>query len=327
MRIISVANQKGGCGKTTTAINLTFSLSLKGKKVLLIDCDPQSHATMGLNVKTSDLERNMYHVFTPKEEEQLRIEDILIPIKENFTLAPSSIILSAVEQELSGVEGREDRLLHALESLPHTYDYIIIDCPPSIGLLSFNALRASDELIIPIDMSLFSLHGVSKLMEIVILLKDRLGHDIKSRALVTMYDNRTRYSKRVLEKVKEEFGTNVFETVIRYNVRLRETVDYGLPVGDYDKHSIGHRDYESLSEEVISADTTRPEHCNTQDLTQDLLRTTESYIKTATQLPETDESHSSTGDASLHSLKSSYAEMVNALAAEPVASIVEDDET
>ncbi|MBW2320165.1 MAG: ParA family protein [Deltaproteobacteria bacterium] len=227
MRVIASANQKGGCGKTTTAINLASSLSSKGERVLLIDFDPQAHATMGLNIMPSDLEKSIYHVITPKDYQFLRIEDILVPIKDNFDLAPSSLILSAVEQELSGLEGRENRLFRAIQELKKTYDYVVIDCPPSIGHLCFNALRACEEVIIPIDMSLFSLRGVSKLLEIIILLKDKTGHDVKSRALITMYDRRTRYSRVVLEKVKTEFGDNVFETVIRYNIRLRETADCG----------------------------------------------------------------------------------------------------
>jgi len=229
MRVIASANQKGGCGKTTTAINLSSSLSLKGQKVLLIDFDPQAHATMGLSTTPSDFKKSIYDVITPKGNESLGIEDILVPIKDNFDLAPSSLILSAVEQELSGMEGREDRLFQAIQALKEPYDYVVIDCPPSIGHLCFNALRACEEVIIPIDMSLFSLRGVAKLLEIIILLKDKVGHDIKSRALITMYDRRTRYSRVVLEKVKAEFGNDLFDTVIRYNIRLRETADYGLP--------------------------------------------------------------------------------------------------
>ncbi len=254
MRIIASANQKGGCGKTTTAINLSFALALKGQNVLLIDSDPQAHATMGLNVMPSDLGRTMYEVLRPNGYPPTKLEDILLNIRDNFDLAPSSARLSAVEQELSGVDGRESKLHNAIRSLDNTYDYVIIDCPPSIGHLCFNALRASQEVIIPIDLSLFSLRGVSKLTEIILMLKENLGHETKSRALITMYDFRTRYAKHVLEKVKEEFGENVFDTVIRYNIRLREAVDYGLPVGEYDKHSIGHKDYEDLAEEVIRMD-------------------------------------------------------------------------
>ena len=285
MRVIASANQKGGCGKTTTAINLSSSLSLKGQKVLLVDFDPQAHATMGLNVKPGDLEKSIYDVVTPNKNEPLEIEDILWSIRENFDLAPSNIILSAFEQELSGLEGREDRLMQAIQSLEEKYDYIIIDCPPSIGHLSFNALRASEEVIIPIDMSLFSLRGVSKLLEMIILLKEKAGHDVRSRALITMFDRRTRYSRIVLEQVKAEFQTNVFETVIRYNIRLRETADFGLPVGDYDKHSIGHADYEKLADEIFRSDTARIYgRANTMNAAQDILQKTEEYIGIAREI-------------------------------------------
>ena len=279
MRIIASANQKGGCGKTTTAINLSSSLSMKGQRVILIDFDPQAHATMGLNIRPSDLEKNIYDVISPKGNDDVQIEDILIHIKDNLDLAPASLLLSVVEHELSGIEGREDRLFNAIQALKQPYDYVIIDCPPSIGHLCFNALRASDEVIIPIDMSLFSLRGVSKLTELIILLNEKTGHEIRSRALITMYDSRTRYSRVVPEKVRKEFGDNVFETVIRYNIRLRETVDYGLPVGDYDKHSLGHRDYENLAEEIIRSDTAIIyQGLNSLNLAQDMLQKTEDYI-------------------------------------------------
>jgi len=282
MRIIASANQKGGCGKTTTAINLSSSLAAKGQKVLLIDLDPQAHATMGLNVEPSDLKATAYDVMKPGNNGHVGIDDIAIPIRDNFCLAPSNARLSAVEQELSGVDGREGRLLQAIETLKKAPDYIIIDCPPSIGHLCFNALRACEEVIIPIDLSLFSLRGVSKLMEIVITLKERLCHDIRSRALITMYDYRTRYSRHVLEKVKEEFGENVFETVIRYNIRLRETVDSGLPIGEYDKHSIGHKDYEDLADEVMRSGTANIDHIfNTLNAAQSFLHNREEYTGTA----------------------------------------------
>jgi len=313
MKIIASANQKGGCGKTTTAINLSSSLSLKGQRVLLIDFDPQAHATMGLNVKPSDLEKSIYDVITPKDNGSVLLEDILIPIKDNFDLVPSSIILSVVEQELAGVEGREDRLFDAIKAMQRPYDYIIVDCPPSIGHLCFNALRASDEVIIPIDMSLFSLRGVSKLIEIIIMLNEKLGHVIKSRALITMYDSRTRYSRVVLEKVKKEFGTNVFETVIRYNIRLRETVDYGLPVGDYDKHAIGHIDYENLADEIIRSDAANVyQSFTTLNDAQDMLQKTEDYIDSAVKVPANEQE-----GISYYAPGSTFTEMVEAMAVEP----------
>jgi chromosome partitioning protein len=280
MRIIAVANQKGGCGKTTTAISLSSSLALRGKKVLLIDCDPQAHATIGLNVSPSDLEQSIYHVLTPTGNNGLGIEDVVQYVKENFDLAPSSLILSALEQDLSGMEGRENRLHESIQALQVPYDYVLIDCPPSVGLLCINALRACDEVIIPIDMSLFSLRGVAKLVEIILLIKDKLGHEIRPRALITMYDYRTRYSKRVMEQVKESFGRNVFASAIRYNIRLRETVDHGLPIGDYDKHAIGYKDYENLAEELMGAEEAADEVSGQPvvDTARDILQNTEEYM-------------------------------------------------
>lgn len=340
MRVIASANQKGGCGKTTTAINLSYSLSQKGQKVLLIDFDPQAHATMGLNVKPSDLEKTIYDVITPKKNWLWGIEDILVPVKDNFDLAPSSLILSAFEQELSGLERREHRLFQAIQPLKEQYDFIIIDCPPSIGHLCFNALRACDEVIIPIDMSLFSLRGVAKLIEIIIMLKDKIDHDIKSRALITMYDRRTRYSRTVLEKVQAEFGSNVFDTVIRYNIRLRETADLGLPVGDYDKNAIGHLDYENLAEEVIrSRDTRTYQNLNTPNSAQDMLQKTEEYIDGAAELPEDEppasemeESHedesldSEIEEFSGYSSQSNYSQMVEAIARRSTDSFINDED-
>ena len=324
MRIIASANQKGGCGKTTTAINLSSSLSLKGRRVLLIDFDPQAHATMGLNVKPSDLEKSIYDVITPKKNGFLGIGDILVPIKDNFDLAPSSLILSVVEQELSGMEGREDRLFQAIQELKeeYDYDYIVIDCPPSIGHLCFNALRASDEVIIPIDLSLFSLRGVAKLIEIITLLKDKVGHDVKSRALITMYDRRTRYSRVVLEKVKAEFGDNVFDTVIRYNIRLRETADCGLPVGDYDKNAIGHEDYENLAEEIVNSETAEMhQSLNTLSVAQDILQKTEEYMKS----PGIEQPISEMGGGSTYPPESNYSKMVEAIATESNDSFLKND--
>jgi len=328
MRIIAIANQKGGCGKTTTAINLSSSLSSRGHKVLLIDCDPQSHATMGLNINPADLEKNMYNVLTPRASETLGLDEIILPIKERFDLAPSSVILSAVEQELSGVEGRENRLLRALQALGRPYDYCIIDCPPSIGLLCFNALRACTEVIIPIDMSLFSLRGVEKLLEIVLLLKEKLSHDIAPRALITMFDHRTRYSRRVLEKVKDQFGKDVFEAVIRYTIRLRETVDCGLPISDYDKHAIGNKDYDTLAEELIqsAADASREARPGAINDTHSILQKTGAYIESVTEAAEAGHSEGDAEEFAGTGLRSSYSEMIEVLATDPPLSALAGDD-
>jgi len=328
MRVIAIANQKGGCGKTTTAINLSSSLSSRGQSVLLIDCDPQSHATMGLNVSPADLEKSMYNVMTPQAGEALGLDDIILPVKERFDLAPSSVILSAVEQELSGVEGRENRLLRALQALGRPYDYCIIDCPPSIGLLCFNALRACTEVIIPIDMSLFSLRGVEKLLEIVLLLKEKLSHDIAPRALITMFDHRTRYSRRVLEKVKDQFGKDVFEAVIRYTIRLRETVDCGLPISDYDKHAIGNKDYDTLAEELIqsAADASRETRPGAMNDTHSILQKTGAYIESVTEAAEAGHSEGDAEEFAGTGLRSSYSEMIEVLATDPPLSALAGDD-
>ncbi len=287
MKIIAVANQKGGCGKTTTAINLSSSLAMKSKKVLLIDFDPQAHATMGLSIDPYGLEKSMYDVISAGEYNHTTIQDIRVPVGDNFDIAPSSAMLSAVEQELSGANGRENRLKHGLDSVDKLYDYVIIDCPPSIGHLCFNALMASEEVIIPIDLSLFSLRGVSKLMEIVVMLKEKADHEVTARALITMFDFRTRYSRHVMEKVKEKFGKNMLDTVIRYNIRLRETVDYGLPIAEYDKRSIGFRDYDSLAEEILALNTVAHVISNPAESARDLLYKSEKYVdETRSSLPE-----------------------------------------
>jgi cellulose biosynthesis protein BcsQ len=255
---------------------------------------------------------------TTRQEEHADIDDIVIPVKDNFFLAPSSIMLSSVEQELSGIKGRENRLLHAFGAQKQRYDYIIVDCPPSIGHLCFNALRACEEVIIPIDMSLFSLRGVAKLLEIIILFKTELDHNIKIRALITMYDFRTRYSRRVLDKVKEVFGNNVFETVIRYNVRLRETVDYGLPVGDYEK----------LSDEILSPEFSFIHTGSSRvNSIQEILRRTEHYIDTAGNSPAPDLHESEPDESYSHPVESSYSDMIDAMTMDSDDSFFEKDDT
>jgi chromosome partitioning protein len=314
MRTIAVANQKGGCGKTTTAINLSSCLAQKGQRVLLVDVDPQSHATLGLGID-SDPEKSVYHVLSPSQTDAPGLEDIIVPVKENLDVAPSDTKLSILEQELAGVEGRENRLMKAIEPINGKYDYILIDCPPSIGHLCFNALRASTEVIIPIDMSLFSLRGIAKLTDMIVLIKDTCDHVVEPRALVTMYDYRTRYSRQVLEKVQEKFEDKVFTAVIRYNIRLRETVDHGLPIGDYDKHAIGQKDYDDLAGEVLSShsrETSSDSHASNR--AQEILETTEDYIESVETTPMTpDESHQYEEDYP-YPAQSSYSAMVEAIA-------------
>ena len=326
MKVIAIANQKGGCGKTTTAINLSSLLASKGQKVVLVDADPQAHATMGLNLVPAELDRTMFDILSPSVNGNTPMTDILLSVKENLWLAPSSAKLSAVEQELAGVEGRESKLYRAMGTLGDDYDYAIIDCPPSIGHLCVNGLRAAQEVIIPIDLSLFSLRGVSKLMEIVLMLKDRLGHELRARALITMFDNRTKYSRLVLEKVKERFGENVFDTVIRYNIRLRETVDSGLPISDYDKRSIGYKDYERLAQEVlVGAGSLLSTAHETLAAAEDFIEEAEELRQAAADDPSSNIMEELEGFET-QGLKSLYPSMTEALAVQQPAGLSDDDE-
>jgi chromosome partitioning protein len=248
MRVISIANQKGGCGKTTTAVNVAACLAAKGRRTLLIDFDPQGHATLALGVEHEGLNGSMYEVLAQTRS----LDSVIRRVGENLDLAPAEVRLSAIEQHLAGVEGREHRLSEAICSLSsQRYQYVIIDCPPSIGLLTFNALVASSEIIVPIEGSFFSLHGLGKLMETVEVVQDHTGHDIDVRALATIYDRRTRLAREVIEEVREHFGDKCFHTVIHRTVRVREAAGFGQPVLDYSPASIAAEDHMSLASEVL----------------------------------------------------------------------------
>ena len=255
MRIISVTNQKGGCGKTTTAVNLSASLALNGRRVLLIDLDPQAHATLGLEIASN---LSIYNVLSKLTDKKASLEDIIQNISKNFDIAPSSIILSTLEQELAGEIGRESRLWDILSDFRAIYDYIIIDCPPNLGILTINALRAAEEVIVPVEASRFSLEGLTQLMQIIDLVKNRLLHNIRHKILVTNFDSRLQHSFTMFNKIKAAFGDGLFNTIVHVNVKLREAQNEGRSIFAYDKYSRGAKDYYSLSREIITAEP-RPE--------------------------------------------------------------------
>jgi len=252
MRVISIANQKGGCGKTTTAINLSASLALKGQKVLLIDMDPQGHAGAGLNIKASEEKTTIYNVLCNFNDEKIGLDEATLQVAENFFLVPSNLTLSLLEQVLSMAEGRETRLRDAIEGSKQNYDYVVIDCPPSLGLLTFNSLMASMEVFIPIDMAFFSLLGTGKLLEIINMVRNKTGHLIRVKVIATMYDKRTNISGQILENLKDQFKDSIFSTVINSNVKLKEAAGFGKAIVDYDKLSQGYKDYMALAEEVVA---------------------------------------------------------------------------
>ncbi len=248
-RIISVANQKGGVGKTTTSINLSAALAEKGKKVLLIDADPQGNATSGFGIEKDEVENTIYDLLLG----ECSIQDCII--KDAYPgvgIIPSNVHLSAVEIELIDVEKREFILKKEIDWVRDDYDYIIIDCPPSLNMLTVNAMTASDSVLVPIQCEYYALEGLSQLIHAVNLVKERLNPDLDMEGVVfTMYDSRTNLSLQVVENVKSVLNQKIFNTMIPRNVRLAEAPSYGMPINKYDSKSAGAESYASLAEEVI----------------------------------------------------------------------------
>jgi chromosome partitioning protein len=254
MRTIAIVNQKGGCGKTTTAVNLAGCLATAGDRVLLVDLDPQAHSTLALGIDPETLPENLYEILiepigTPAAG---RLADVLRPWSDQLHLAPSGIVLSALEQKLTAdrAEQRTERLAAALASVADRYDWCLIDCPPNVGVLTFNALRAAREVIVPLETSDFAIHGVQKLLETIALLTERIGHAPNVRILPTLYDGRTRYARDTLAEIRSLFGDLCFDTVIRANIKLREAARRGEPIVAYARSANGAQDYGSLAIEL-----------------------------------------------------------------------------
>ncbi len=254
MPIVSVANHKGGCGKTTTAVNLAAALSANRKTVLLIDLDPQGHASLALGVNVED-RATMFDVLDPAADKPLR--DIVRPLSATLHLAPSDIMLNAMEQKLSGRSGREHRLRDKLDKTAGHYDYLVIDCPPSLGLLTINALLCSDQVIVPVEASVFSLHGSEKLRETTAMLKNGLGHQPQIFGLATMIDTRTRFARSFLERLGEVFGEDLLDTAIPVTIKFREAAAQGLSILDYAPFSKGAESYLRLAGEILRKNTRR----------------------------------------------------------------------
>ncbi|MET3575880.1 ParA family protein [Bhargavaea ullalensis] len=248
-RIISIANQKGGVGKTTTSVNLSACLAHLGKKVLLIDTDPQGNATSGVGVNKGDVQNCIYDILIDDAE----VRSAILPTDvDNLSIIPATISLAGAEIELVSTISREVRLKHALDEIRDDYDYIIIDCPPSLGLLTLNALTASDGLIIPVQCEYYALEGLSQLLSTIRLVQKHLNNDLMiDGVLLTMFDARTNLGIQVIEEVKKYFQDKVYNTVIARNVRLSEAPSHGEPIIVYDPRSRGAEVYLELAKEVI----------------------------------------------------------------------------
>ena len=249
-KVISVANQKGGVGKTTTSINLSACVAYRGKKVLLIDLDPQGNATTGLGIDKKSTEKSIYDVII----NDMDINEVIVStVQENLDICPSSISLAGAEVELVSLFSRESKLKVAIEDIKDKYDYIFIDCPPALGLLTINALTGSDTVLVPIQCEFFALEGLSQLMDTVQSVQKYLNKNLKVEGVVmTMFDIRTNLSVEVVEAVKNHFEDKVYGTIIPRNVKLSECPSYGLPIIKYDPRSKGAEAYLNLADEFIS---------------------------------------------------------------------------
>ncbi len=248
-KTIAIANQKGGVGKTTTSINLSASLAAKGKKVLVIDTDPQGNTTSGFGIEKNDLENTVYELML--SECSIK-ECILNNVIDGVSIIPSNVNLAAAEIELIGVDRKEYILKREVEWIKDSYDYIIIDCPPSLSMLTINAMTTADTVLVPIQCEYYALEGLSQLIHTINLVKERLNPELDIEGVVfTMYDSRTNLSMQVVENVKSNLSQRVFTTLIPRNIRLAEAPSFGMPINVYDPKSAGAEAYLQLAEEVI----------------------------------------------------------------------------
>ncbi len=256
MRTVAVINQKGGCGKTTVSINLSSALASKGYRTLLVDMDPQSHCAVGLAVPEDQIEQSIYDVLIGNARgEPLRMKEILWQISDRFELAPSSIDLAAFEQQMTGIMDRENCLTVVLREIQEEYDYVIVDCPPSVGLLTFNALRAATDVVVPVEMGYFSLHGLSRQLETLHVLCEQCRQQVNVMVLASMYDIRTKMGREILAELRKHFADRMFQTVVNFNTKLKEAASLGQPIGEYDSASKGYKDFLNLAEELVGTDT------------------------------------------------------------------------
>ncbi len=254
MRRIAVVNQKGGCGKTTVSINLASALAEAGQKTLLVDMDPQSHCAVGLAVPEEQIEQSIYDVLiSNSRNEPIKLTEILWQISDRLELAPASIDLSAFEQQMVGIVERECCLKAVLDGMKDEFDYVIIDCPPAVSLLTFSALRAATDVIVPVETGYFALHGLSKQLETLSILCERCNQQVDVRVLASMYDVRTRMAREILAELRNHFADKMFKTVVNFNTKIKEAASFGQPISEYDPACKGRIDFRTLADEVIGS--------------------------------------------------------------------------
>ena len=287
MRTIAVVNQKGGCGKTTVSINLASALAEKGKRTLLVDMDPQSHCAVGLAVPEEQIEQSIYDVLiSNSRNEPIKLTEILWQISNGLELAPSSIDLSAFEQQMTGIPERESSLKSVLEKMKGEFDFAIIDCPPAVSLLTFNALMAATDVIVPVETGYFALHGLSKQLETLNILCERGNQQVNVKVLASMYDIRTKMAREILAELRNHFAEKMFKTIVNFNTKIKEAASFGQPITEYDPSSKGQADFRALAEEVISAEARPPQRAAVESLSEQLKAissTAEELLQTANQ--------------------------------------------
>jgi len=249
MRVVAVANQKGGCGKTTATTNLAAALIQQGKRVLLVDNDPQGHATLAFGIRERDFTLSTYDLYLSTD---IVVEDACLTLESGLDLVPAGVELSAVEMKLARDAGKEMRLSRCFENSEMAYDYVLIDCPPSVSLLTFNALLAASEVLIPVDPSHYSLQAVRKMRETLAVLRDQKDHDLVPRILMSDFDTRPRFVRKVMEELDELYSNELMETVIHHTVRFKEAASARIPVLKFDPESRGAFDFRRLADEVIA---------------------------------------------------------------------------
>lgn len=247
MRTIAIINQKGGCGKTTTSINLAAVMALRGQRTLLLDMDPQSHCALGLAVPDNQIQRSTADLLRHGPSGGLRVQDVTWQISRGLDLVPSSMALAGIEQQLATAPDKDRRLAQVLHTVRDDYDFCIIDCPPSIGLLTFNALRAADEVMIPVETGYFAMQGSVRQEQTIEMMARRVGHDVRFSVLPTMYDVRTKLAREILGELKKHFGERVLPIVINFNSKLKEAASFGQPITEYDSASRGMQDFDALA--------------------------------------------------------------------------------